>query len=427
MKLITGSVFILNAVIFFFQALTKNLFPPLLIPLRETFLIDNAQAGLLVTLVFLGYALARYPSGILADLYGCTRTLLLGSIMMSISFLVVAASPNYKVMAIMTFLLGVSSGIYVTAGYTLAVIIGSRERAATATAAFESFGILAGLVSPLLVTFFVIYLDWYWLFVLSGLLLALFTILFIRIRGQSHDFEKQYAITNGVQVEGEDTTVSSKPGNSGNDNIWDKVYSSLGIFREPGIRSLLIWSTLVGGFGALSGTGISSFIPTFLVEDKGFSFEVANRLYIILAVAGFSAKIATGWLADRFGNILVLSVNLSLSIITFILLAFVKSNILLVIILALVGALFFNTNTLINSYVIRSMPHRYLGAGFGIFCTAYTAIYSMGPYMTGLLSNQFGLSRAIQISAFGAVLALVLIITSKRFVERNFLSVTNSD
>ena len=123
LSLFIGPVFILNALIFLFQALTKNLFPPLLLPLREAYMIDNSQVGLLVTLVFFGYALARFPSGIMADHIGCTKTILLGSAAMALSFLGVAVSPSYPVMAFMTFVLGVSSGVYVTAGYTLAVII----------------------------------------------------------------------------------------------------------------------------------------------------------------------------------------------------------------------------------------------------------------------------------------------------------------
>ena len=51
-RLFFSTIFIINAGIFFPQALTKNLFPPLLLPLRDTFFIDNTQAGLLVTLVF---------------------------------------------------------------------------------------------------------------------------------------------------------------------------------------------------------------------------------------------------------------------------------------------------------------------------------------------------------------------------------------
>ncbi len=412
-----------NALIFFFQALTKNLFPPLLLPLREAFLIDNTQAGLLVTLVFFGYALARFPSGVIADHIGCTKTVLIGSAAMAVSFIGVSISPSYPLLALMTFILGVSSGIYVTAGYTLAVIIGSRRRAATATAAFESFGILAGIVSPLLVTLFVLFLSWQLLFIVAGLVLVVVTLLFFRIRNRSTRFEKEDEAENGL--------VSGRRGQDLPDqvkrvNIFKKIYQDLSysaaIFRDPLIRRFLIWSTLVGGLGALSWTGINSFIPTFLVEERGYSYEVANSMFITVAIAGLAAKVGIGWLADRFGNNPVLFFNLTMSIASFIALTIVDGYFQILIVLALLGAMCLNTNTLINSYVLRHMPPRYQGAGFGLFSTAYTAIYSLGPYFTGFLSDFTGLSRAIQLSSIGAVLAALLILTAGHFVPGRLVS-----
>ena len=421
-QLIFGSVFLLNAVIFFFQALTKNLFPPLLLPLREAFLIDNAQAGLLVTLVFLGYALARFPSGILADQIGCTKTVLIGSAAMAFSFVGVSLSPGYPTLAVMTFILGVSSGIYVTAGYTLAVIIGSRERAATATAAFESFGIMAGIISPVLVTFFVIFLNWQLLFIAVGLLLVVITVLFYSNRQRSNQIELDHNRQNGINNDRRQGKEGSR------DRLWAAagkffrdLSSSAVIFRDPVIRRFIIWSTLVGGLGALSWTGINSFIPTFLVEDRGFSYDIANSMYITVSVAGLAAKIGIGWLADRFGNNQVLFFNLILSIAGFFMLTVVTLQWQILLVLVLLGAMCLNTNTLINSYVLRSMPPRYQGAGFGLFSTAYTAIYSLGPYLTGFLSDYAGLSRAIQISSAGAVLAAGLILTAGYFVPRHLV------
>ncbi len=411
--LILGSIFLLNALIFFFQALTKNLFPPLLMPLREAFLIDNAQVGLLVSLVFFGYALARFPSGIIADQIGCTKTVLVGSAAMALSFLGIVLAPNYQAMAVLTFILGVSSGIYVTAGYTLAVIIGSRDRAATATAAFESFGILAGIISPALVTVFVFYLNWQALFVVSGFLLAVVTVVFFRFRERSAGFEEGYAKQNSF----------SKRDNK---NFLREALSSTIVFRDPMIRRFIIWSTLVGGLGALSWTGINSFIPTFLVEERGYSYDMANRMFIIVAVAGLAAKIGIGWLADRFGNNPVLFTNLALSVLLFITLTVTVNHWQLLVVLALLGAACLNTNTLINSYVLRNMPPRYQGAGFGLFCTAYTAVYSLGPYLTGFLSELFGLHAAIQLSSIGALLAVLLILTANIFVPRHLLAKLSS-
>ncbi len=423
LSLVAGSVFMLNALIFFFQALTKNLFPPLLLPLREAFLIDNAQAGLLVTLVFFGYALARFPSGIMADHIGCTKTVLLGSAAMALSFLGVALSPGYPVMALLTFVLGVSSGVYVTAGYTLAVIIGTRERAATATAAFESFGIIAAIASPALVTVFVLFLNWQLLFIVSGVLLAAVTAAFYRDRRRSAAFEKEYAGQNGFA--GRADRRLSRPGEKPAGivkKLWHEARSSSTVFSDPMIRRFIIWSTLVGGLGALSWTGINSFIPTFLVEERGYSYDMANAMFIIVAVAGLTAKIGFGWLADRFGNNPVLFSNLVLSVVLFIAMTLTFSHWPLIMILALLGAACLNTNTLINSYVLRNMPPRYQGAGFGLFSTAYTVVYSLGPYLTGFLSELFGLSLAIQLSSFGAVAAALLILTANLFVPKNLIS-----
>lgn len=421
-SLLIGPVFILNSLIFFFQALTKNLFPPLIIPLREAFVIDNAQAGLLVTLVFFGYALARFPSGIMADQIGCTKTVILGSGAMAISFVAVAVSPNYPVMALMTFVLGISSGIYVTAGYTLAVIIGSRKRAATATAAFESFGIVAAIISPILVTIFVIFLNWQLLFVFSGLLLVLVTAIFYRFRERSVGFEEEYAQNNKMGNKRLDGLPGQKKSSGKLKRFFRDVLASSVIFRDPLIRRFIIWSTLVGGLGALSWTGINAFIPTFLVEERGYSYEVANRMFVIVAFAGLAAKIGTGWLADRFGNNPVLFFNLVFSVGLFIAMTLIFSHWLMLLTLTLLGAACLNTNTLINSYVLRNMPPKYQGAGFGLFSTAYTVIYSFGPYMTGFLSELFSLSRAIQLSSIGAVAAAGLILAANYFVPKRLLS-----
>ncbi len=195
-KKTAGVIFTLNALIFFFQATTKSVYPPLLLPLREALSIDNASAGLLVTLVFFGYALARYPSGVLTDKLGCTRTILLGSLAMAASFFAVAASRSFLGIAFFTFLLGVSSGLYVTAGYTLAVLIGTKKHATLATAAFESFGMVAGIVSPFMVSFFVLYLNWPVLFITLGA--GLFgIILFFGSRHQAARYLEQISSDEG--------------------------------------------------------------------------------------------------------------------------------------------------------------------------------------------------------------------------------------
>ncbi len=398
----TALIFILNAALFFFQAMTKSVYPPLLLPFREEFLIDNARAGFLVTLVFFGYALARFPSGVLADRWGCTKTILVGSFAMAGSFLAVSFSTGYYSMAFFTVILGISSGIYVTAGYTLAVIIGTRSHAAKATAAFESFGMVAGMLSPFVVTAFILYLDWSWLFLTLGCILLGATLLLYQKRNNASTLEQDIYKTP--------EKAENKTG-----NMLQEMLGSLAVFREPSLKRFIIWSTMVGGLGAISWTGVNAFIPTFLVEEKGYHYDRANSMFAIIAFAGLITKIGVGWLADRLGSRPVLFCNLLLSVLLIFALTLAEAHWQLLVILALLGATCLNTNTLINSYVLRKMPQRYQGKGFGLFCTAYTIIYSCGPFLTGLMSVTVGLSGALRLSAIGAAAAMLLVLFYRRW------------
>ena len=99
-------LFLSNSFLFFFQGLGKSVYTPLVSPFREILDISSTRAGLLITLVFLGYALARFPSGILTDVLGCERTILLGSGLMGLGFLLVGFSQTYIILALLTFFYG---------------------------------------------------------------------------------------------------------------------------------------------------------------------------------------------------------------------------------------------------------------------------------------------------------------------------------
>ncbi len=416
-----GAIYTLNAIIFLFQAMTKFTYPPLVIPFREAFDTDNAGAGLLVTLVFLGYALARFPSGIMADRLGCARTILWGSGAMSIGFLVISLATNYTGLAIFTFILGVSSGVYVTAGYTLAVIIGSRSHAAFATAYFETFGSIAAIGSPLVVSFFVLNHSWRSLFILLGMILIVITVLFYiaQKREQTDDDESMSLALWGSSTVKNSGSSSSK--NNNNKNVWvnikQETISSLAIFKEQKIRRIIIWSTLVGGLSAASWMGIYSFIPTYLVDDKGMGYENANQVFALVAIASLFSKLILGYLADRLGTIRVMLFAMVSGVLLYTILTFLVAPWTLVLILICIGIFSKNTNMLINSYVLRCMPEKYQGTGFGLFCTIYTVVYSFGPYITGQLAEVVGLSAAILISLTGAVAAIFLIIIKNKLVH----------
>ncbi len=407
-KKIISLIFILNALFFFFQSISKGVYPPLLPPFMEFFEIGEDRAGLLVTLVFMGYALARFPSGIMADKIGCTKTVLIGSTAMAFSFMLVGLSPGYYTLALLTFILGVASGVYVTAGYTLAVVIGTRGRAATATALFELFGMLAAILSPLLVTFFILQLNWRFLFVFAGGALLLTSLLFYWKKDLSLAYEKG----DPFQVK------ESKGGykvNSPRYYYQELKQAVVLVLEDPHIKRFIIWSTLVGGFGALTWTGANSFIPTLLIQDKGYDYEVANRMFTLVPLAGLFTKVGIGWLGDRLETRHVLLGNLAVKSLTVLAIVMAQNHWLLIFLLVLWGSTALNSNTLINSYVLRHMPQDFQATGFGLFSTAYTMIYSCGPLFTGVISVHLSLRAAMAMSTLGAFTAILLLLLYRLF------------
>ncbi len=83
------ALFVANSFLFFFQGITKYIYVPLVTPIESSFEVGSTEAGLLITLVYLGYALARFPSGILADIFGCPKVIAGTGILMSGSLLLV--------------------------------------------------------------------------------------------------------------------------------------------------------------------------------------------------------------------------------------------------------------------------------------------------------------------------------------------------
>ncbi|MGM0652725.1 MAG: hypothetical protein ACQES4_08100, partial [Bacillota bacterium] len=59
---------------------------------------------------------------------------------------------------------------------------------------------------------------------------------------------------------------------------------------------------------------------------------------------------------------------------------------------------------------------------FGFFSMAYTAVYSMGPYLTGSLAELYGMSSAIQLSSAGAIAAALLILMANYFIPKHLVA-----
>src|SRR6056297_67566 len=398
-------VFVLNSILFFFSGIAKFIYTPLLSPLKNSLSISSTQAGSLITFVYLGYAFTRFPSGILTDIYGCKKTIIYSSFLTGISLLLLSFSPNYLILAILSFLMGGATGLYTTAGYTFSVLIGKTGKETTSTALLELFGGTASFIAPLAVILFLENLGYSWnsLFLTAGIGIIITSFLFAYFM-------------KGKKIK---KTIKSDPENQ--NSFKEELTEIFEVFKHPNLRKFIIWATLVGGFGFFAIKGFESFITTALAEAKNYSFSNANKLFTIIAVSGLITKMGVAWAADKFGVKRIFATLTALNLIFFIIFTLHINHFMIILTLIVLGITFKSHNTLINSYVIKKSPEKYQGSGFGLFSTLYTIIYSLGPMAIGYFIDKYGLLVGMRFSLIGVLISLPLVISFKYFIDETQL------
>ena len=98
---------------------TRLVFPALLPRIRATLALDLTGAGLVLTALWLAYAVSQFPGGVIGDRFG-ERTVLVGSIVVTTAGLVLASlAPAVTWFVLGTVIFGVGTGLYSTTRMTI--------------------------------------------------------------------------------------------------------------------------------------------------------------------------------------------------------------------------------------------------------------------------------------------------------------------
>jgi MFS family permease len=97
---------------------TRMIFPVLLPALSAEFGLTLTTAGLLVTIVWLGYAIGQVPGGVLADRHGARRLLTASVAIVVLGLFAVVLAPTALLLFLSTGLVGVGQSLYPVARIT---------------------------------------------------------------------------------------------------------------------------------------------------------------------------------------------------------------------------------------------------------------------------------------------------------------------
>lgn len=352
-----GTVLITIACGWFLTMGVRMIYPVMLPYLQEAYGLDLTTAGLLLTVLFLAYAIGQLPGGVLADRIGERIILSLSMLMAAVTLALVVTAGSSVVLFAATALFGFGAALYAVGRYTiLPRLYPDRIGAANGlTAASQDAGqsVLPPLAGVLAGALF-----WQLGFGFAvPLFLAMAVALWFVIPTWTADPADEFSLSGFRHLKSElqQPTI-----------VYPTTALTLGLF---------IWQAFTG------------FYPTYLIQEKGLSTTLASGLFGLFFALGILIKPLSGGAYDRIGVRRSLVIVASGPIVAFLALPLFDEFWLLVGVTALVSTLL-GFATVTEPYLLEQLPSDIRGTGFGTLRTIVFMIGAFGPVVFGTAADR---------------------------------------
>ena len=357
----------------------RFLLPTVLPQVKATFDVGNAGAGLAVSVLWAAYAVMQAPGGVLIDRVG-ERALLAGSLALAGgAVVVVGLAPTYLVFVAGCGLFGLTTGLYGPArGTTISRSFPRND--STAIGVTLAAGSVGSAVLPFVAGSLVGRVGWR---LLLGALLAPF----VAVAGLA------WAAVPARQADGDASPPDAR-------SLARDVF---GAVRMPAVsRSVAAVTCLLFAY-----QGLTAFLPTYLVEVKGFDQSTAAGLFALLFVAGAGSQLLAGGVADRIGERSVLVVTAVVACVSAAALPFVDGLVPTAVVVAAAGTRLAMA-PVSNAYVIDVLPPSVQGSAWGVIRTGLFLVGAGGSTFVGAFADRGLFDDAFFVLAGLAAVAAVL-------------------
>lgn len=336
----------------------RLVFPALLPYIRETFSLGLTTAGLLITVLWVAYALGQFPGGVIGDRLGEGNALVVSTLVSGTTIAVVAVSNTAIVLFLATALFGFSTALFGPARFTILSTI-YDERDGTAIGLTLAVGEAGNAILPVVAGALAAAVSWRLGF---GMTVPLFFLMAAVL----------YRVVPGKLSEG--SAVDSL-------SVGTLKYVASGIAE----RSILI-VTGVHVFLFFVYQGFTGFYPTYLVEMKDLSPSFAAGLFGLFFASGVAVQPVAGASGDRFGTRPTLYVVIAITTLALGTLPFVEGFVGLVVVTVVASALL-GVTPLTQTFLVNALPEDMKGSGLGLLRTGHIALGATGPLVVGAVAD----------------------------------------
>lgn len=373
---------------------TRMIYPVLLPHLRTAYGMDFTTAGLLVTVLFVAYALGQLPGGILADRLG-ERPILIASALLAGGMLVlVTTAGSVSILFVATALFGVGIALYAVARYTVLARLypdqlgaANGATAASADAAQSVLPPLAGVIAASV--------AWQLGF---GYVIPLFVLVALALWWVVPSSEDESDTAESEQSDGDPPVDGMRSSN--------RTRDVLQVLRRPAV----VQGTVIYTLGLCIWQAFTAFYPTYMIEIKGLSPTVASGLFGLFFILGIAVKPLSGGAYDRIGARRSLFIVVTIAGAALTILPFVSELWLLLVITAFISTLL-GISTIVESFLLTIIPEDVRGTGFGVVRSIAFLIGAVSPALFGVAGDRNLFDEAFLSLAVLAGLALVVVVS----------------
>lgn len=382
-----GKILIAVAFGWFLSISVRIVYPALLPHLRTAYGLTLTTAGLLLTVLWVAYGIGQLPGGVLADWIG-ERILLIVSSVISVGTLtlvVIAESPFILFAA--TALFGLGTALYGVARFTILKDL-YPEKLGTATGITMAVGDLGNAVMPPTAGFIAVAIGWRFGL---GFAIPLFVVAAVALW----------------------LTLPSNPSAASNSKSLKEsldLASILPTIRRPAIVQatllLVLWEVILQAF--------MGFFPTYLVDVKGVSTQLAAGMLGLYFALGVIVKPISGRLYDRIGVRYPLLAILSTTAIALAALPFFTEIWMFAGVAVLMSGLL-GYETVVISDLTRRLPDTTRGTNLGALRTIYIILGALSPVVFGSIADRGYFSEAFFIFAALAGIGIAFVLYYVRY------------
>jgi MFS family permease len=282
-------------------------------------------------------------------------------ITLTASFFALSFVRSYQLFIVMSFILGLASGIYIPCAIPLLTAVIDKQYWGRVISFHETAAGCALVSIPFITTAALHYMQWHSFFLVMGGLCLIMAILLL--------------------------IYSPDPRSQG-----AKTALSMDLLRRKNFWLLLLVFITCG----IAAMGIYNIIPLFLVKERGLPITTANTLFGISRLGGFGAMILVGFILDRFNVKKIFIVIVLMAGLSTMAIALITQSAVLVIVLviqATFSVVFFPVGLLVISKITNQ---RERGLFTGVAISAAGVIGpGLSPIILGAVADAHSFTMGI--------------------------------